>query len=98
VANTNRRTTADSSSTNPQAEANAEAGVEKVADKVQENVDVETEQGFRGVEVDNTPNENYTVQGVTRGAPTPETDAATADEAAAHARGVAGKGNGAGPR
>jgi hypothetical protein len=34
----------------------------------------EHEQGFRGTEVDPTPNENYTVQGVTSGAPTPETD------------------------
>lgn len=34
----------------------------------------EQAQGFRGVEVDPTPNENYTVAGVTSGAPTPETD------------------------
>lgn len=43
--------------------------------EVQEKMDVITEQGFRGVEVDPTPNENYTVAGVTSGAPTPETDA-----------------------
>lgn len=30
--------------------------------------------GYRGIEVDPTPNENYTVAGVTSGAPTPETD------------------------
>ena len=42
----------------------------------------ETAQGFRGVEVDSTPNENYTVAGVTSGAPTPETDV----DAAASAR------------
>lgn len=49
----------------------AEAG----NDAVQEAVDKETEQGFRGGEqVDPTPNENYTVAGVTSGAPTPETD------------------------
>lgn len=83
---------------NPQAEANAAAGVEDVADKVQENVDAETEQGFRGVEVDPTDNEAYTVSGVTSGAPTPETDAGAADEVAAHARGVMGPGNGPGPR
>ena len=52
---------------------------DKIADKVdtgkvQEKVDTELEQGFRGVEVDPTPNENYTVAGVTSGAPTPETD------------------------
>jgi len=40
--------------------------------------DVETEQGFRGVEVDPTPNENYTADGVTSGKPTPETDAKAA--------------------
>ncbi len=34
----------------------------------------EQKQGFRGTEVDPTPNENYTVAGVTSGAPTPETD------------------------
>jgi hypothetical protein len=50
--------------------------------EVQERVDREQEQGFRGVEVDPTPNENYTVQGVTSGAPTPETD----DDAAEQAR------------
>lgn len=50
--------------------------------EVQRQVDEENEQGFRGVEVDPTPNENYTVAGVTSGAPTPETD----DEAAEQAR------------
>jgi len=43
------------------------------------------EQGFLGEKVDPTPNEAYTVAGVTSGAPTPETDdktAAKADEAA----------------
>lgn len=42
--------------------------------EVQKRVDKETEQGFRGIETDPTPNENYTVQGVTAGKPTPETD------------------------
>lgn len=41
---------------------------------VQAKIDKENAQGFRGVEVDPTPNENYTVAGVTKGAPTPETD------------------------
>ncbi len=43
------------------------------------------EKGFLGEKVDPTPNEAYTVAGVTSGAPTPETDdkaAAKADEAA----------------
>lgn len=33
-----------------------------------------TEDGFRGVATDPTPNEHYTVSGVTAGKPTPETD------------------------
>lgn len=55
------------------------AGKSKSADdagraQAQEQMDEVTEQGFRGVAVDPTPNENYTVAGVTSGAPTPETD------------------------
>lgn len=53
-------------------------------DQVQEKVDTETEQGFRGDKVDPTPDSAYSVAGVTKGAPTPETDdaaAAKADEA-----------------
>jgi hypothetical protein len=42
--------------------------------QAQEKMDAVTEQGFRGVAVDPTPNEAYTVAGVTSGAPTPETD------------------------
>lgn len=41
------------------------------AREVQEAVDKANEQGFIGEKVDDTPNENYTVAGVTRGAPTP---------------------------
>jgi len=40
--------------------------------QVQKAVDAETEQGFRGVEVDQTPNEAYTVEGVTSGQDVPE--------------------------
>lgn len=46
----------------------AEAGNESV----RETVDDELDQGFRGTEADTTPNENYTVAGVTSGAPVPE--------------------------
>ena len=49
--------------------------------QVAENVAVETEQGFRGVEVDPTPNEHYTVAGVTSDKPTPETDEKQAEKA-----------------
>jgi hypothetical protein len=44
------------------------------------------EQGFIGVAADPTPNENYTVAGVTSGKPTPETDAEAAEAAARHGR------------
>lgn len=47
---------------------------------VAEAINEANEQGFRGVKVDPTPNENYTVAGVTSGAPTPETDPKTARE------------------
>lgn len=57
--------------------AAAEAGNEQV----QEAKDQEDEQGFRGTEVDPTPNEAYTLQGVTEGQPTPETDPEAAREA-----------------
>ena len=49
--------------------------------EVQERMDEATEQGFIGAKVDPTPNENYTVEGVTGGAPTPETDVQAAREA-----------------
>lgn len=45
---------------------------------IEDRVNQEQEQGFRGTEVDSTPNENYTVAGVTSGAPTPETDVESA--------------------
>lgn len=50
--------------------------------EVQKQADEDRARGFRGVEVDPTPNENYTIAGVTSGAPTPETD----DDAAEAAR------------
>lgn len=49
--------------------------------EVQERKDAEEEQGFVGVKVDPTPNENYTLKGVTSGKPTPETDPKLAAEA-----------------
>lgn len=52
--------------------------VEK-ASSTEGQMEMETRQGFRGTEVDPTPNENYTVAGVISGAPTPETDAAHAE-------------------
>lgn len=55
--------------------------------EVQKIVDKEQEQGFVGDEVDPTPNENYTLQGVVAGKPTPETD----DKAATEARTASGR-------
>ncbi|MFE3049614.1 hypothetical protein ACFXIY_21480 [Streptomyces albidoflavus] len=45
-----------------------------VAEAIQEEVDAADAQGYLGVAVDPTPNENYTLAGVTAGKPTPETD------------------------
>ena len=49
------------------------------AAEVQANVDEENEVGYRGTAVDPTPRENYTLQGVVKGAPTPETDEKAAE-------------------
>ena len=49
--------------------------------EVQDKMDAEQEQGFRGANVDPTPDQNYTVAGVTANKPTPETDAKAAAEA-----------------
>ena len=57
------------------------------ASEVKSRIQKENEQGFRGTEVDQTPNENYTVAGVTSGKPTPETDKAAARKAMAQRRG-----------
>lgn len=48
-------------------------GTDVGQEEVQERMDEETEQGFRGTKADPTPNENYTVAGVIAGKPTPET-------------------------
>jgi hypothetical protein len=58
--------------------------------EVQQIVDQENEQGYRGTATDPTPNDNYTVSGVTSGAPTPETDANAFTEANAAVRGKTG--------
>lgn len=91
-----RRNHPETSTEGRKAKVDAEKADSKVAGQVQETVDQETEQGFRGIEVDPTPNENYTVAGVTSGAPTPETDDEQArkardaqDEVAQRAAGVA---------
>ena len=56
------------------AERKTAAPKDAAQQEVQKAVDKVEERGFLGVEVDPTPNENYTVAGVLAGAPTPETD------------------------
>lgn len=51
------------------------------ADELKEKLDEELTKGYRGDAVDPTPNEAYTVEGVTSGQPTPETDEGAAAEA-----------------
>lgn len=58
----------DDTKTEGQADESAVTG------PVQEQVDRETERGYRGHKVDPTPDENYTLAGQVAGAPTPETD------------------------
>lgn len=58
-----------------------EASSEAVAQEVQRVADKAEEKGLLGVEVDPTPNENYTFAGQAAGKPTPETDDETAAEA-----------------
>lgn len=57
-----------------------EAGDDVGEGQLQEVKDREEEHGLRGAKVDPTPNENYSVEGVTSGAPTPETDESVRDE------------------
>lgn len=69
------------------AEQNAKKVAEQAVAEVQKTVDAAGEQGFYGKTADPTPRENYTVAGVTSGAPTPETDEAAAEVAAAARKG-----------
>lgn len=68
------------------------------AAQVQAKTDEELEQGFRGTEVDTTPNENYTVAGVTSGKPTPETDDDQAEKVRKDTRAVERGANGVAER
>jgi hypothetical protein len=70
----------------PRAEAQQDpkealAGAVAGNERVQAQVDAENAQGFRGLNPDPTPNENYTFGGVARGLPTPETDPKLAAQA-----------------
>ncbi len=50
------------------------AAKEAGADEVQAKFDEAANKGFFGEQVDETPRDNYTLQGVTSGKPTPETE------------------------
>lgn len=65
---------------------NPEAGPDCGEKQVQKQFDAEAEAGVRGIVVDPTPNENYTVSGVIKGAPTPETSEGVRSEANAARR------------
>lgn len=65
----------------PPEEGGPKKGGELGGKEVQAKVDTENEQGFVGFVPDPTPNENYTVAGVTSGAPTPENNPQAAAEA-----------------
>jgi hypothetical protein len=93
-----RREHPESTPAGTAAKADAEQADAAVAGQVQEAVDVETAQGFRGVEVDPTPNENYTLAGVVEGKPTPETDPEAAEAARLAQQGVEGKAAGVAER
>jgi hypothetical protein len=67
---------------NPKPAASTDGG----QDEVQHQVDQANAQGYWGVTTDPTPDENYTVSGVTKGLPTPETD----EDARVAARKVSG--------
>lgn len=55
--------------------ASTKAGGDAGEAEVAQRLNAEQDQGFSGLAVDDTPNENYTVQGQAAGKPTPETEA-----------------------
>lgn len=66
--------------------------------EVDEKLDAINAQGFMGEKVDPTPNENYSVEGVTSGKPTPETDEKARAKAQANARAIGGPERGEGDK
>jgi hypothetical protein len=65
----------------PVEEGGLKKGGELGGKEVQAKMDEETEKGYRGFVPDPTLNANYTVAGVTSGAPTPENNPQAAEEA-----------------
>jgi hypothetical protein len=89
--NQSEKAPAASSSTNTEAAKEVEAmqvGEPQSGDggnaDVQAKMDEATEKGYFGITTDPTPNENYTIQGVSAGKPTPETDPKQAAKVAEH--------------
>ena len=74
-----------------------EKGKDLGGDEVQTKMDVETAQGYSGMNVDPTPDSHYTVAGVTANKPTPETDAKAAAKAEAETVSGVGRFRGASP-
>ncbi|MFA0844350.1 hypothetical protein [Streptomyces rochei] len=62
------------STTSRQSKTTQETPDDGVAQAIQKATDEAEEQGYFGTAVDPTPNEHYTLAGVTSGKPTPETD------------------------
>jgi hypothetical protein len=66
---------AESKSTSSrQSKATQDTPDDGVAQEIQRVTDEAEDKGYFGTAVDPTPNENYTLKGVTSGAPTPESD------------------------
>lgn len=55
-------------------EGQADQKVNPAQDELQRRVNDAEAKGFYGVEADPTPDSHYTIEGVTSGKPTPETD------------------------
>lgn len=77
----NKNQPADALNDRPVEEGGLKKGGELGGKEVQAKMDEETEKGYRGFVPDPTPNANYTVAGVTSGAPTPENNPQAAAEA-----------------
>lgn len=65
----------------PVSEGGLKKGGELGGKEIQAKMDEEQAKGYHGTVPDPTPNENYTVRGVTSGAPTPENNPKAAAEA-----------------
>lgn len=76
-----------------QSQKKASASTDGGKQQLQQVFDEAQEKGYFGVTPDVTPNANYTVKGVTSGAPTPETDEAQAEKVAQAQRKLAREGS-----